>query len=142
MRALVAFSLFFLSAAAAAQSGVSRDVSWINATEYTDGSPLAVGTFDTVIVINGIEAARVPSTETSVRIDDVPWGTSDYWAYHVDSNGVVGLNSDVFMDYVQPIPGPPSGVTVQEVLAALREACNAPGNPNAFREVCELLAAL
>lgn len=138
----VVFLMLLLPAISWAQSGVDRTVSWVNATEYTDGSAMPTGTFETVVVFNGVETARVPSTQTSVVVSDVPWGTSDYYAYHVDNNGVVGLNSTVVMDYVQPVPAPPTNVTVEQVLASLREACGAPGNPSAFRDVCTLVAML
>jgi len=141
-RILIAIAALLAVNVASAQSGVSRTVSWVNADSYTDGTPMPVGTFETVVVINGVERARVPGIQTSETIDDVPWGTSDYWAYHVDSNGVVGLNSSIVMDYVQPVPAPPTNVTVEQVLAALRSACDQPGNPSAFRDVCTLVASL
>jgi hypothetical protein len=134
-------ALLFIPFVASAQSGVDREVSWINATSYTDSSPMPVGTFDTVIVVNGVEAARVPSTVTNITVTNFPWGESEVYAYHVDNNGVVGMNSNVVVTFVQPIPEPPA-VTVTEVLAALRDACEAPGNPAAFRDVCILMAAL
>lgn len=136
----ICFCLFAQDASA--QSGVDREVSWINATQYTDGSALPVGTFETVVVVNGVEAARVPSTATATIIADLPWGDSEYYAYHVDNQGRVGLASNVIMNEVPAVPNPPTGVTVGEVLAALISACNEPGNPNAFREVCELVASL
>ena len=139
---VVLLVVFLAPLASYAQSGVDREVSWSNATQYTDGSPLPVGTFETVIVMNGVEAARVPSTSLNVVIPDVPWGESDFYAYHVDDAGNVGLPSNVVVTYVQPVPQPPTGVTVAEVLAALRAACDAPGNPSAFRDVCTLLASL
>jgi len=82
------------------------DLSWNNATEWTDNTPLSIDDLDVTVIMHRVvplganpsgayaEIVRVPPTVETYIHEDLPNGLHCYVAFHIAKNGISGDFTD------------------------------------------------